>query len=69
MTQRTAILALLAIISVAVAASLLLPSSTFQGMILAATGAVSALLLIPAYGGESAWNELMARARAITTSE
>ena len=54
MTRRSAILALLVIISVAMAASLLLPSSIFQGMILATTGAVSTLLLIPAYGGESA---------------
>ena len=68
MTRRTAILTLLVIISVAVAASLLLLSSIFQGMILAATGAVSTLLLIPAYGGESTGNELTARARAIMTS-
>lgn len=69
MTQRTAILALLVTVSAAVAASLLLPSSIFQGIILAATGAVSALLLIPAYGGESAWNELVARARSVTFPE
>lgn len=63
MTRRTAIFALLLTVGAAVAASVLLSSSLLKGVILASTGAGSALLLIPVYGGESAWNELVAQAR------
>lgn len=68
MTRRTAILALLLTVGAAAAASVLLSSSVLKGIILASTGAVSALLLIPVYGGEPAWNQLAARTRAVVFS-